>query len=232
SEEGYERDMISFVRWIDPRYEFYQFVREESEPGTVASLEEETGTPVGTDLVRVGYMIAEDPNLLERAAVEVPPSGTTPPTTTLYRITTHTLSYEEGIYQVFSGEVSPADLEEMESGYEGVYSAYLYTPGSTSGGEETGAEEVVLRAEPIAENALMLDFKYFDGEEWLDTWDYPQQLPKAVMVMLSVTDETGEVTITEATVAYLETSGGVSPGETPAQTGTIPGGPPGGGGAR
>lgn len=213
NEEGFEQDMISFVRWIDPRYEFYQFVRAESEPWSLTSSGEETGTPVETDLIRVGYMIAEDPSLAEKTAAETSPSGTIP-TTTLYRITTHALNYEEGIYQVFNGEVSPADLEVTTS------SAYE---------TEGGAEEVVLKAEPIAENALMLDFKYFDGEEWLDTWDYPHQLPKAVMVMLSVADETGEVTITEATVAYLEISRGISGGEALAQTEGTSGGQPGGG---
>ena len=229
NEDGIDQDTISFARAIDPRYEFYQFVQTgEQEGWTLQNVEQAEGTPVNTDLIRVGYMIAEDPNLAEREMTLSTLGQTSQAVSpySLYRITTHTLNYDDGLSQVFEGEVSPADLIEAEETQEQEYQM-MYQ--SESQLKATGESEAVLKAEVIAENVLMLDLKYFDGEDWLDYWDMQEQegqLPKAVMITLSVTDEKGKVTVTEMTIAYLNLSKEISP------EGAMPGaqGGPGGGG--
>jgi type II secretory pathway component PulJ len=240
SQEGVDQDGLSFVRAIDPRYEFYQFVQSQEEEWTLTSLEEAEGIPVNTDLIRVGYMIAEDPNLLEREmglSLGAQSSQGAPPMS-LYRITTHTLGYDEGLSQVFDGDISPADLIEPVETEGGEYQT-MYQ--SESQLKAMGESEAILRSEVIAENVLMLDLKYFDGEEWLDSWEEDQQgqLPKAVMITLSVTDDKGEVTVTEATVVHLKLSRELSPeemmegggeaGPMPGAEGAPPPGPGGGG---
>ncbi|MCD6508433.1 prepilin-type N-terminal cleavage/methylation domain-containing protein [Candidatus Poribacteria bacterium] len=230
NEEGMDQDTISFVRVIDPRYEFYQFVQTQQQEGwTLQNVEQAEGTPVNTDLIRVGYMIAEDPNLAEREMILSTLGQTSQAVSpySLYRITTHTLNYDDGLSQVFEGEVSPADLIEAEEAQGQEYQT-MYQ--SESQLKATGESEAVLKAEVIAENVLMLDLKYFDGEDWLDYWDMQEQggqLPKAVMITLSVTDEKGKVTVTEMTIVHLNLSK-----ETASQGGAMPGAQPfqGGGG--
>lgn len=54
-----------------------------------------------------------------------------------------------------------------------------------------------------------LNIRYFDGSDWVDTWDTEEQegLPKALEITLTVIDaERGDKTLTEAVVVFLPMS--------------------------
>ena len=83
----------------------------------------------------------------------------------------------------------------------------------------------------VADYLKSLDFKFSDGEEWYETWDDEERPPKAVQVIVTVTDEGGrELTVTQSTMVYLTLTENFSEeGEGGAQGGGPGGGQAGGG---
>lgn len=95
-------------------------------------------------------------------------------------------------------------------------------------GEVSTAEEIEDDTEitPFIDHVKSLDFRYFDGEEWYDTWEEEGTFPKSIQITLTVTDEFEKVEVTQSTQVYLrmtanfETqdemqagSGGMPPGQ-------------------
>jgi prepilin-type N-terminal cleavage/methylation domain-containing protein len=206
AEEGMDQDEISFVRMIDPRYEFYQFVQsEEEEEWTLSSLEASEGTPVNTDLIRVGYLIGENPELsIYQSSSNLSQGAQSIPSMSIYRITTHTVSYDDGLSQVFEGDITPAEAAQMADTADPEEYDSMYR--SESQLSATSESEALIKSEVVIDSAMMLDFRFYDGEDWLDTWEGEEGIPRAVMVTISATDEKGEISITEATLVYLKIS--------------------------
>ena len=52
-------------------------------------------------------------------------------------------------------------------------------------------DQALLEDEPLAVEVSAIEFLYFDGFEWLDSWDSDQQggLPPAVQISLALTPE-------------------------------------------
>jgi hypothetical protein len=66
-----------------------------------------------------------------------------------------------------------------------------------------------LRSSILVDYIGGLNIRYFDGEEWIDTWDMEEELalPTAIELTLTITDaDTQEKTLTEAVVIYLPLS--------------------------
>ena len=207
-------DLLSFVTTVPTTAE-----NELAEPlspdppsqRTTTTTQEETEEEptVPSDLLRVLYMIGPDPRLLTTGTTATDSTATTDSTTEsdFLRVRTTTLNLEDAF-----GEALGQDPTQMVS---------LLLDG--------GAEIDVL-----AKNVRSFNLVYFDGEEWLDTWDVEEQgVPRAVRVALTTEDSRRRtVTYTRSSTALLVThpgeGGGSQSGQTP-QGGTGPqSGPPGG----
>jgi len=226
-DETVSHDIISFVAIvntkIDPFVSQLSLTSEEEEEED----EEEEELPE-SNIKRILYYLKtvepeeeeelEEPQVFETELEE--------PAYSLIRATSEKLDLGEEVSLqeiIESGVIPPTTDEELEEGLEG-----------------TPLEEVV-----IAENVTSLDFKYSDGEEWLDDWEEEESPPKAIQVIITVVDERGrEKPATQSTMVYLTLSanfseeaegaqgaGGGAPGGT-GGGGGAPGGPGGGGGGR
>jgi len=63
-----------------------------------------------------------------------------------------------------------------------------------------------LRISVLVDNVSGFNVRYFDGEEWVDTWDMEEEgtLPKAVEITLTISDaKEKQKPITQAVVVYL-----------------------------
>jgi prepilin-type N-terminal cleavage/methylation domain-containing protein len=64
--------------------------------------------------------------------------------------------------------------------------------------------ELGATVEPVVENALSLDFAFYDGEEWFSMWDTDEQgVPKVVRVSLTVGDAATGRTFTRSSASVL-----------------------------
>lgn len=72
-------------------------------------------------------------------------------------------------------------------------------------GETSSAEEMEDDTEitPFIDNVKSLDCRYFDGEDWYDTWEQEGAFPKSIQITITVTDENEKVEVTQSTQVYL-----------------------------
>ncbi len=204
NEEEGDQDTITFVTVIDPRPDqFLAQLSGELEEQVEESEEETTGPK--SDLIRVYYYLKTDEENFDESTLDYDEE----PPLSLFRMTTNKLELEENesVGDILQGEESTSATTDEEE--EGEY------------------DEVA-----VADHLKSLDFKFSDGEEWYETWDDEERPPKAVQIIVSVTDEGGrELTVTQSTMVYLTLTANFSEeGEGEAQGGGPGGGPPGGGG--
>ena len=126
------------------------------------------------------------PSDLARIVYYIGPSPEDETVLSLMRVETTTLDTDD-LQDLLEGLMSSAPTEQTieDLGLQGVHSAALidYVAG--------------------------LNLRYFDGDDWVDTWDMDEEghLPGAVEITLTVTDaETQEKTLTQALVVYLPMS--------------------------
>ncbi|MBM3239343.1 prepilin-type N-terminal cleavage/methylation domain-containing protein [Candidatus Poribacteria bacterium] len=206
-DEG-EQDTVTFVTLIDPRPD--PLLAQLSSELETAELTEEEATQPQTDLVRVFYYLKIDEEADEA-----------------------TLNYDENPpLSLFRAKTTGLALSGNES-IEEIISRGTVTV-TTASGEE---EEVPVEEIAIADHIQSLDFKYSDGEEWYESWDNTERPPKAVQVIVTVTDEGGKgITLTQSTMVYLtltanfsdEEQASSSSGQAGAQSGGSGGGQGGG----
>ncbi|MFQ6039599.1 MAG: type II secretion system protein J [Candidatus Poribacteria bacterium] len=203
SEDTGEHDTITFATLTDPRPDPF-LAQLSSELRTQDSTEEETTQQPQPDLVRVFYYLKVDEEFDTSALNydEQPPLS-------LFRATTTGLALSEN-----------ESIEEIVS-----RGTVIVT---TASGEE---EEVPIEEVNIADHVQSLDFKYSDGEEWYESWDDTENPPKAVQIIVTVSDEGGKgITSTQSTMVYLTLTANFSDEEQQAgMQGGVPGGGPGGG---
>ena len=95
-------------------------------------------------------------------------------------------------------EATDLDIEKLEE---------MMTELLSSAPSEELQEE--LQSSILVDYVSGLNIRYFDGEDWIDTWDMEEAggLPSAVELTLSITDaDTREKTLTQAIVVYLPLS--------------------------
>jgi len=216
-DETISKDVISFVAIVDSQLDPFVFqLSQTSEEYEEEEEDEEGGDVLQSDIKRIFYYLKvpeseEEEEKFELFEIE---SESVEQTYSLIRATSEKLDLgEEMSLQevVESGVIPPTTEQELEEGSEG-----------------TQLEEVV-----IADHVTSLDFKYSDGEDWLDYWEEEEENPpKAVQVVITVVDEKGrEKPATQSTMIYLTLSANFSEEEAGAP-GAGGGGPGGGGGGR
>jgi len=98
---------------------------------------------------------------------------------------------EEQTIYLLRMTMSQLNLEESEAS-------------SAMQGEVSTTEQIEDDTEttPFIENVKSLDFRYFDGEDWLEAWE-EETFPKSIQITITVTDEFENVEITQSTQVYL-----------------------------
>jgi len=102
---------------------------------------------------------------------------------------------DETVESLMRIETTNLDTEELEE----MMSELL----SSSISEETQEE---LKSSILVDYLGGLNIRYYDGEDWVDSWDEEEEggIPSAVELTLSITDaDTQEKTLTQAVVVYL-----------------------------
>ena len=186
-EDGNERDLISFVTLIqtDPD----PFLAQLNPPRESALATEEEGrVGLASDVQRVAYYIGEDPSRQEaeseaRGAILRENSETTQ-NLALLRVATTALDPETVIQPL------------LESG--------------TLSTEDEEGNPIYVDIVPIIDQIASFDAKYFDGEEWYDSWEDTERMPRSIQVWITVVAEGGgrgqntpPDTLTQSTMVYL-----------------------------
>ena len=164
-QETGDRDLISFVTLIhatpDP------FLAELNAARGFVGESEEDRESIGSDVQRVSYYIGRDPireqgrSALHGAMLGI--ESEVEETSALLRVTTASLNPETVIQPLLETGTLPTEDEE---------------------GNPIGVDIV-----PIINQIVSFDLKYFDGEEWYDSWESSEMIPKAVEVSITVASE-------------------------------------------
>ena len=186
-EDGNERDVISFVTLIqtDPDA-FLAQLNPEAQSETTD--EENQQRPV-SDVQRVAYYIGPDPSQQEadsqaRGAM-LTADNEAGQNLVLLRIATTELDPEKVIQPLLETGQVPTEDEE--------------------------GNPIQVDIVPIIDQIVSFDLKYFDGEEWYDSWDDTETIPKSVQILITVAAEDSNQrsqnvkpnTLTQSTMVYL-----------------------------
>ncbi|MCZ6676730.1 MAG: prepilin-type N-terminal cleavage/methylation domain-containing protein [Candidatus Poribacteria bacterium] len=188
SEEGAERDVISFVTLVrtDPDPFLAQLNPEGQLGGTDAV--EENQPQLVSDVQRVAYYIGEDVNQLdidsEARGAMLAADSETDQDLVLLRLATTALEPETVIQPLLESGTLPTEDEE--------------------------GNPIRVDIVPLIDQIVSFDLKYFDGEEWYESWEDTEAIPKSVQVLITVAGENrsadqnaASATMTQSTMVYL-----------------------------
>ena len=198
-DEGISRDLISFVTLIhtDPD----PFLAELNAANqTVIAEEDINQDELLTDVQRVAYYIGQDitpqHGSEQESRVEVEGTSLTANSETddglaLYRLTTTALDVETVIQPLLDSQTLPT--------------------------EDEAGNPIYVNIVPIIDQITSFDLRYYDGEEWYESWDDTEMIPTALVVWVTVAGETSQQrqntttnTITQSTMVYLPMSANFS----------------------
>ena len=206
-EEGIDRDLISFVTLIhtDPD----PFLAELNAANqTVVADEDINQDKFVSDVQRIAYYIGEDTarqlaneqeDGIEMGGEFLTADSEVDGGLALYRLSTTALDVETVIQPLLESETLPT--------------------------EDEAGNRIYVNIVPIIDQITSFDVRYYDGEEWYESWDDTEMIPKSVVIWVTVAGENGRQrqagsrTITQSTMVYLPMSANFSEQ------------PPGGGGA-
>ena len=206
-EEGIDRDLISFVTLIhtDPD----PFLAELNAANqTVVADEDINQDNFVSDVQRIAYYIGEDTarqlaneqeDGIEMGGELLTADSEVDGGLALYRLSTTALDVETVIQPLLESETLPT--------------------------EDEAGNRIYVNIVPIIDQITSFDVRYYDGEEWYESWDDTEMIPKSVVIWVTVAGENdrqrqaGSRTITQSTMVYLPMSANFSEQ------------PPGGGGA-
>jgi len=179
TETNLDNDMISFVTVVNPNLRKYV---------SSVSSNEEAQTKTVTDST-TGEETTEStlPSDLARVVYFIGPNPEIDNVQSLMRIETTDLdiqTVQDMLSQLQSSSTSP----------------------SLSSSSSSGDLQETLRTSVLVDNIAGLNIRYFDGTDWVDTWDMEEEstLPKALEITLSVTDpENKGQPLTQVIVVYL-----------------------------
>lgn len=198
-EEGVDRDLISFVTLIhtDPD----PFLAELNATNqSVLADEEVQPEEFVSDVQRIAYYIGADiarqVEAEQEAETEVGGEFLTADREAdgglaLFRLSTTALEVETVIQPLLESETLPTE-------------------------DEVG-NPIYVNVVPIIDQITSFDVRYYDGEEWYESWTDTEMIPKSVVVWVTVAGEngqrgqnTGANTITQSTMVYLPMSANFS----------------------
>lgn len=197
-EEGIDRDLISFVTLIptDPD----PFLAELNAANqTVVADESLNQDNFVSDVQRIAYYIGEDtaPQIgneqedgTEAGGEFLTADSEADGGLALYRLSTTALEVETVVQPLLESETLPT--------------------------EDEAGNPIYVNIVPIIDQITSFDVRYYDGEEWYESWDDPEMIPKSVVVWITVTGESGQQrqadinTITQSTMVYLPMSANFS----------------------
>ena len=204
-EEGVDRDLISFVTLIhtDPD----PFLAELNAANqTVVADEDINQNELVSDVQRIAYYIGEDTaqqlaneqeDGIEMGGEFLTADSEVDGGLALYRLSTTALDVETVIQPLLESETLPT--------------------------EDEAGNRIYVNIVPIIDQITSFDVRYYDGEEWYESWDDLEMIPKSVVIWVTVAGEngqqrqaTGTRTITQSTMVYLPMSANFSeqpPGE-------------------
>jgi len=184
SDTNMDQDMISFVAITNPNLKKYvSSTTDENTTKTVVNAqtgEETTENTLPSDMARVIYYIGQNPEVDNVLS--------------LMRVETSDLNTQNVQDLMSQLQVSPSSS----------------TQSSSSSALNDEDLQNTLKSSILVDNIAGLNIRYFDGTDWVDTWDMEEEktIPKAVEITLSVTDpENKDKPITQAIVVYLPFSG-------------------------
>ena len=199
-EEGISRDLISFVTLIhtDPD----PFLTELNAANqTIVGNGYINQAELLSDVQRIAYYIGED--IAQQSRSEIGEDGTetggefltadseVEGRLALYRLSTTALEVETVIQPLLESETLPTEDEEGNPIYVNVV--------------------------PIIDQITSFDVRYYDGEEWYESWDDTEMIPISVVIWVTVGGEngrqrqdTGTNSITQSTMVYLPMSANFS----------------------
>ena len=212
-DEGISRDLISFVTLIhtdpDPFLAELNAVNQ-----TVVADEEMNQDELVSDVQRIAYYIGEDSaRQLESEQEDEVEVGVEYLTTasevdgglTLYRLSTTALDVETVIQPLLESQSLPT--------------------------EDEAGNPIYVNILPISDQITSFDVRYYDGEEWYESWDNTEMIPTAVVVWITVGGGNGQQrqnpstnTITQSTMVYLPMSANFSEEPPGGAAATGPGG--------
>lgn len=198
-EEGISRDLISFVTLIhtDPD----PFLAElNSAIQTVVADGEGNPDELVSDVQRIAYYIGEDVARQLDGAQEAQMQTSGELLTgdseaegrlALYRLSTTALDVETVIQPLLEAETLPT--------------------------EDEAGNPIHINVVPIIDQITSFDVRYYDGEEWYESWENTELIPTSVVVWVTVASEnsqpgqnTGANSITQSTMVYLPMSANFS----------------------
>ena len=206
--EGIDRDLISFVTLIhtdpDPFLAELNAVNQ-----TVIADEQSNPVELVSDVQRIAYYIGADiARQIEGDPEDEMGIGGELLTAdsevdgglALFRLSTTALDVETVIQPLLESETLPT--------------------------EDEAGNPIAINIIPIIDQITSFDVRYYDGEEWYESWEDTEMIPKSVVVWVTVAGENGQQrqnpgvnTVTQSTMVYLPMSANFSEQ------------PPGGGGA-
>ena len=197
-EEGIDRDLISFVTLIptDPD----PFLAELNAANQTAVADESLNQDnFVSDVQRIAYYIGEDtaPQIgneqedgTEAGGEFLTADSEVDGGLALYRLSTTALEVETVVQPLLESETLPT--------------------------EDEAGNPIYVNIVPIIDQITSFDVRYYDGEEWYESWDDPEMIPNSVVVWITVTGESGQQrqaginTITQSTMVYLPMSANFS----------------------
>jgi prepilin-type N-terminal cleavage/methylation domain-containing protein len=198
-EEGVDRDLISFVTLIhtDPD----PFLAELNAANqTVVADGDINQNEFVSDVQRIAYYIGEDiarqiesdqENETGIGGELLTADSEVDGGLALYRLSTTALEVETVVQPLLESETLPT--------------------------EDEAGNPIYVNIVPIIDQITSFDVRYYDGEEWYESWDDTEMIPKSVVAWVTVVGEngqqqqnTGSNTITQSTMVYLPMSANFS----------------------
>ena len=205
--EGIDRDLISFVTLIHTDPDPFLAELNAANQTLVADGDSNQNEFV-SDVQRIAYYIGEDTarqlaneqeDGIEMGGEFLTADSEVDGGLALYRLSTTALDVETVIQPLLESETLPT--------------------------EDEAGNRIYVNIVPIIDQITSFDVRYYDGEEWYESWDDTEMIPKSVVIWVTVAGENGRQrqagsrTITQSTMVYLPMSANFSEQ------------PPGGGGA-
>jgi prepilin-type N-terminal cleavage/methylation domain-containing protein len=189
TETNLDNDMISFVTVVSPNLRKYVSSvssNEEAQTKTVTDPttgEEKTESTLPSDLARVVYFIGPNPEI----------------------------NNVQSLMRIETTDLDIQTVQDMLSQLQSSSSTSLSSTSSSSTSSSSSSSssqdlQETLRTSVLVDNIAGLNIRYFDGTDWVDTWDMQEQntLPKALEITLSVTDPDNKgQPLTQVIVVYL-----------------------------
>ena len=198
-EEGVSRDLISFVTLIhtDPD----PFLAELN-AGTQTVVADVEGNPeeLVSDVQRIAYYIGADAaqqfegdqqNQMEMSGELLTGDSEAEGGFTLYRLSTTALDVETVVQPLLEADTLPT--------------------------EDEAGNPIHINIVPIIDQITSFDVRYYDGEDWYESWENTELIPTSVVVWVTVASEnsrprqdTAADSITQSTMVYLPMSANFS----------------------